>query len=90
MTRAYPGSVMSESSEPSRIEVGDLRRRLDGVMLRDRRRLGRRLDGLRSTRDADKGGQALEKLALDVARAEQRLAARRDSVPPITLSLIHI
>jgi len=75
---------MSESSESSRIDVGGLRRRLDGVMLRDRRHLVRRLDGLRRTRDAGKRGQALEKLALDVARAEQRLAARRDSVPPIT------
>ena len=33
---------MSEPSESSRIDVGDLRRRLDLVMLRDRRRLGRR------------------------------------------------
>ena len=75
---------MSESSEPSRADVDDLRRRLDSVMLRDRRRLGRRLDGLRRTRDAAKRGQALDRLALDVARAEQRLAARRDSVPTIT------
>jgi len=75
---------MSESSEPSRIDVGDLRRRLDHVMLRDRRRLGRRLDGLRRTRDVAKRTHALEKVAVDLARAEQRIAQRRASVPTIT------
>jgi len=75
---------MSESSEPSRIDVGDLRRRLDAVMLRDRRRLGRRLDGVRRTRDAAKKDHQLRKVAEDVVRAEQRIAARRDSLPTIT------
>jgi len=75
---------MSEPSESSPIDVGDLRRRLDLVMLRDRRRLGRRLDGLRRTRDAAKRGRALDKLGLDVVRAEQRVATRRESLPTIT------
>ena len=78
------GGVMSESPEPSRIDVGDLRRRLDHVMLRDRRRLGRRLDGLGRTRDGARREPALEKVAVDVVRAEQRIAARRGSVPTIT------
>src|SRR6478735_8327470 len=75
---------MSESPEPSRVDAGDLRRRLDAVMLRDRRRLGRRLDGLRRTRDATTRDRTLAALALDVARAEQRIEARRGSVPTIT------
>jgi ATP-dependent helicase HrpA len=75
---------MSESSEPSRIDVGDLRRRIDAVMLRDRRRLGRRLDGLRRTRDASAKDHQLRRLVDDVARAEKRIAARRDSLPLIT------
>jgi len=75
---------MSESPEPSRIDVGDLRRRLDAVMLRDRRRLGRRLDGLRRARDAAKRDHQLRKVAEDVERAEQRVAARRESLPTIT------
>ncbi|MGD9956321.1 MAG: hypothetical protein AB7V23_09670, partial [Candidatus Nanopelagicales bacterium] len=64
--------------------VADLRSRLDGVMLRDRRRLGRRLEGTRKIRDEAKRSQAVATIAADVARAEARIAARRDSVPTIT------
>lgn len=75
---------MSEPSASPPVDVADLRRRLDGVMLRDRRRLGRRLDDLRRTRDAAKRDHRLRAVADDVARAESRLAARRASVPTIT------
>jgi ATP-dependent helicase HrpA len=69
------------SAEPS---VADLRRRLDEVMLRDRRRLGRRLEGTRKVRDAAKRDHAVARIAADVERAEARIAARRASVPTIT------
>jgi ATP-dependent helicase HrpA len=52
----------------------DLRERVSQLMLRDQRRLGRRLDDRR----ADLG-----RLATDVARAEDKLALRRLSVPSI-------
>jgi ATP-dependent helicase HrpA len=66
------------------LSVADLRSRLDAVMLRDRRRLGRRLEGTRKIRDEAKRAQALATLAADVARAEGRIEARRASLPTIT------
>ncbi|MCU1623872.1 MAG: ATP-dependent helicase HrpA [Frankiales bacterium] len=60
------------SAAPS---VTDLRERLPGLMLRDRRRLERRLDGPRVD---------LSRLASDVARAEERVSSRRTAVPSIT------
>ena len=97
--------------------AAQLRARLDHVMLRDRRRLTRRLDELGGKRNSanrrgDKGHhgkrlegkgheskdhegkdhegkdepveRGLERLAVDVAAAEARIAARRESVPAIS------
>jgi ATP-dependent helicase HrpA len=74
------------SAEPSArgVDVEALRRRLDGVMLRDSRRLGRRLDGARKVRPDARRGQTLAGIVADVAAAEARVAARRESVPRIT------
>src|SRR4051794_13946776 len=55
--------------------VADLRERLPHLMLRDQRRLGRRLDDRR----ADLG-----RLAAEVAAAEERVARRRAGVPGLT------
>ncbi|MBK5307065.1 MAG: ATP-dependent RNA helicase HrpA [Frankiaceae bacterium] len=52
----------------------DLRERLDGLMLRDRRRIERRLAGRPD----------LARLARDVETAEAKVAARRAAVPTIT------
>ena len=65
-------------------ETTTLRGRLEGLTLRDRRRLGRRLDGVRSTRGDARGAQALRRIAEDITRAEGVIAARRASVPIIT------
>jgi ATP-dependent helicase HrpA len=59
----------------------DLRSRLSDVMLRDERRLGRRLENLRKVRDTDKLATLLSQIAADVATAERRIARRRTSVP---------
>ncbi|MCA0330765.1 MAG: ATP-dependent RNA helicase HrpA [Actinobacteria bacterium] len=66
------------------VSAAELRNRLDAVMLRDRRRLGRRLEGTRKIRDAAKRAHALRRIADDVDRAEKRLQARRASLPEIT------
>ncbi len=69
---------MSVSSElPS---VGDLRTRLRELGLRDQRRLGRRLDGARKG-TPERRAQTLAKVAVDLAAAEQLLAARVAGVP---------
>ena len=74
---------MSAEQSTPKVDVGELRRRLDGVMLRDRRRLGRRVDGARKAKPEARREQSLLRIAADVATAEVRIAARRESVPII-------
>ncbi len=62
----------------------DLRSRLASLTLDDGHRLGRRLEGLRRTRDAAAHDRALERIAADVAAAEERIARRRAAVPAVT------
>jgi ATP-dependent helicase HrpA len=72
---------MSASPAPSPAE---LQERLRGLMLRDARRLQRRLDGARKTKDERKRRTTLSALDRDVAAAEQRIAGRRAHVPALT------
>ncbi len=60
--------------------LADLQARLADLMPRDRRRLQRRIDGARRSRNQQ---TLAEQLAADVAVAEQKVAARRASVPAI-------
>ncbi len=60
----------------------DLRRRLGGLMLRDERRLRRRLDRARR-RDGERRDAALAALAEEVASAERRRARREAAVPTV-------
>ncbi|SEL31935.1 ATP-dependent helicase HrpA [Blastococcus sp. DSM 46786] len=62
----------------------DLRSRLSGLTLADEHRLRRRLDGLRRTRDARARERQRERIAADVAAAEERIARRRAAVPAIS------
>ncbi len=62
----------------------DLRSRLAALTLEDEHRLGRRLEGLRRTRDEAARERALEKIEGDVAAAEERVARRRAAVPAVT------
>jgi ATP-dependent helicase HrpA len=76
---------MSESAAPStRVDAAELRARLDHVMLRDARRLRRRLDGMQRTKDGPRAARDLAGIAEEVARAESRIAGRRASLPTIT------
>ena len=63
---------------------GDLRQRLPALMLRDRRRLERRLDGLGRRQRPGARGDAVERIAADVERAERRVERRRAAAPTIT------
>ncbi|MGY1746814.1 ATP-dependent RNA helicase HrpA [Blastococcus sp. SYSU D00695] len=63
---------------------GDLRSRLASLTLEDAHRLGRRLDGTRRTRDPEARARQVERVAVDVAAAEERIARRRAAVPPVT------
>src|SRR5687767_9369235 len=62
----------------------DLRSRLSGLTLADEHRLGRRLDGLRRTRDPQARERQRERIAADVTIAEERIARRRAAVPEVS------
>jgi ATP-dependent helicase HrpA len=62
----------------------DLRSRLSALTLADEHRLGRRLDGTRRTRDLAARTRQLEKIAEDVAVAEERVDRRRAAVPVVS------
>jgi ATP-dependent helicase HrpA len=64
--------------------LADLRERLPTLMLRDERRLGRRIDGVRRVRDAQARRAAVEEITADVDAAEQRVARRRAAVPAVS------
>ncbi|ETK32317.1 ATP-dependent RNA helicase HrpA [Microbispora sp. ATCC PTA-5024] len=62
--------------------LADLQDRLPDLMLRDQRRLRRRIDGMRRVRGASRQAVAQE-IAGDIEAAERRVAARRAAVPVI-------
>ena len=62
----------------------ELRARLPELMLRDRRRLARRLDSAGRLPDPDARASALAGVAGAVAAAELRVEARRAGVPPVS------
>ena len=66
------------------VTLAQLRARLPGLMLRDQRRLARRADRAASMRGPGDRDRAVAALAGEVAAAEQRMQARRTSVPVIT------
>jgi ATP-dependent RNA helicase HrpA len=61
-----------------------LRARLPGLMLRDQRRLGRRLDRAAALGDTGKRGRALGRLAAELDAAAARVEARSRAVPAIS------
>ncbi|WP_062429605.1 ATP-dependent RNA helicase HrpA [Herbidospora daliensis] len=63
--------------------LSDLQNRLSGLMLRDQRRLRRRVDGVRKVRDPKARQKILTELSGEVETAEGRVAARREAMPAI-------
>lgn len=61
----------------------DLRERLPDLMLRDQRRLRRRIDGARKVRDAAAREGIAAEIAADVEAAEARVVSRRARLPPV-------
>lgn len=64
--------------------LADLRARLPELMLRDRHRLHRRVEGARKMRDAARRARVAEEIAADIEAAERRVERRRLAVPAIT------
>jgi ATP-dependent helicase HrpA len=82
----YPGAGMTSApaEPPAQRTVSALRRRLPELMLRDQRRLGRRLDRVRRLADPAARADALEQVAGELEAAERRVHERRTGVPAIT------
>ena len=64
--------------------LADLHKRLPELMLRDQRRLQRRLDGARKVKDPGSKSAIAAEIAGEIDDAELRLALRRDGVPRIS------
>ncbi|MEU2064331.1 ATP-dependent RNA helicase HrpA [Streptomyces sp. NPDC013455] len=64
--------------------LGTLAPRLTELSLRDAHRLGRRLEGARKIRKPEARAAVLAEIETEIARAEDRMAARRSRVPAVT------
>ncbi|NEG62951.1 ATP-dependent RNA helicase HrpA [Pantoea agglomerans] len=71
-------------SSPDTSPLAALWSRLDGVMLRDRQRLQRRLQGARKAKNPEAQQGIASELEQDFIAAEQRVAQRRAATPVIT------
>ncbi|MBE1464699.1 ATP-dependent RNA helicase HrpA [Kibdelosporangium phytohabitans] len=69
---------------PKDSTLADLAQRLPALTLRDERRLGRRLEGVRKVRTPEARTAALEQIAADITSAELKVDARRTAMPEIT------
>jgi ATP-dependent helicase HrpA len=69
---------------PGGLAPVELSERLSALTIEDERRLGRRLDGTRRSRDDAARQEALDRLAADIEAAEERIARRRASVPRVS------
>ncbi|MDP9394114.1 MAG: DEAD/DEAH box helicase, partial [Actinomycetota bacterium] len=70
-------------AQPTALSRADVQARLSEVMLRDQRRLARRLDRLDRTRNPALRESALAEVVQAVEGAERRIAARRSGVPVV-------
>ncbi|RSM69245.1 ATP-dependent RNA helicase HrpA [Kibdelosporangium aridum] len=64
--------------------LADLAQRLPALTLRDERRLGRRLEGVRKIRKPAARQAVIEQIAAEIAAAELKVDARRAGLPEIT------
>ncbi|MFC5213874.1 ATP-dependent RNA helicase HrpA [Streptomyces coerulescens] len=64
--------------------LGHLAPRLNELSLRDAHRLGRRLEGARKIRKPEARAAVLAEIEAEVAKGEERIAARRTRLPAVT------
>ncbi|SMD11682.1 ATP-dependent RNA helicase HrpA [Kibdelosporangium aridum] len=72
------GTPLKEST------LADLAQRLPALTLRDERRLGRRLEGVRKVRKPAARQAVIEQIAAEITAAELKVDARRAGLPEIT------
>ncbi|MFD3616018.1 ATP-dependent RNA helicase HrpA [Streptomyces sp. NPDC058676] len=78
-THPAPGA-----SAPGTPDLGALAPRLTELALRDAHRLGRRLEGARRIRKPEARAAVLDEIEAEVAKAEERMSARRGRVPAVS------
>lgn len=79
----HPASAPGAPS-PGAPALGDLAPRLTELTLRDAHRLGRRLEGARRIRKPEARAAVLAEIETEVARGEERMAARRTRIPAVS------
>ena len=79
----HPASAPGAPS-PGAPALGDLAPRLTELTLRDAHRLGRRLEGARRIRKPEARAAVLAEIETEVARGEERMAARRGRIPAVS------
>ncbi|MFJ3668112.1 ATP-dependent RNA helicase HrpA [Streptomyces sp. NPDC090106] len=75
---------MSTHPAPGAPSFGTLAPRLTELSLRESQRLGRRLEGARKIRKPEAKAAVLAEIEAEVARAEERIALRRERVPAVS------
>src|SRR5690349_9681188 len=78
------GSSNDGSSNDDGVSLADEVARLDGLTAYDREQLGKRLERVRTTKEARKREQALHGVLGAIEQAERRVEVRRNAVPEIT------
>ncbi|TDW76934.1 ATP-dependent helicase HrpA [Kribbella pratensis] len=78
------GSSNHGSSNDDGVSLADAVARLDGLTAYDREQLGKRLERVRTTKEARKREQALHGVLGAIQQAERRVEVRRNAVPEIT------
>src|SRR5689334_14738136 len=81
---AGAGSSNDGSSNDDGVSLADAVARLDGLTAYDREQLGKRLERVRTTKEARKREQALHGVLGAIQQAERRVEVRRNAVPEIT------
>ncbi|MDH6629831.1 ATP-dependent helicase HrpA [Streptomyces sp. LBL] len=83
-THPAPGASAPGTPAPGTPVLGDLASRLAELSLRDAHRLGRRLEGTRRIRKPEARAAVVAEIEAEVAKAEERMRARRGRVPAVS------
>ncbi|MFI6661811.1 ATP-dependent RNA helicase HrpA [Streptomyces sp. NPDC050523] len=75
---------MSTHPAPATPALGTLAPRLTELSLRDAQRLGRRLEGARKIRKPEARSAVLTEIEAEIAKAEERMGARRGRLPAVS------
>ena len=81
----FPGSALPDKSmtEQQKLTINDLYAQLDTLMLRDKQRFARRLQGSKKVKNPESHQALLQQIAEEAAQAAAKVAQREASRPVI-------